>query len=115
MISTVADGDDIVVRWRLSGRVNLPFKPPIKPYVVTTTFERDAGTHELTYVTIHRIFKPQDVPGKMGSITYQVSFLRRSAHFFGRCIARGDAALRLGRAVGKPYGGLRLRVRLRLG
>lgn len=43
MISTVADGEDIVVRWRLSGRVNLPFKPPIKPYVVTTTFERDAG------------------------------------------------------------------------
>lgn len=42
VISTVADGDDIVVRWRLSGRVNLPFKPPIKPYVVTTTFERDA-------------------------------------------------------------------------
>ncbi|CAM9974894.1 unnamed protein product [Laminaria digitata] len=42
VISTVADGEDIVVRWRLSGRVNLPFKPPIKPYVVTTTFERDA-------------------------------------------------------------------------
>ena len=48
MISTVADGDDIVVRWRLSGRVNLPFKPPIKPYVVTTTFERDAGAREVS-------------------------------------------------------------------
>lgn len=43
VISTEADGNDIVFRWRLSGRVNLPFKPPIKPYVVTTTFERDAG------------------------------------------------------------------------
>lgn len=44
VISTEADGEDIVVRWRLSGRINLPFNPPIKPYVVTTTFERDSGT-----------------------------------------------------------------------
>eukprot|EP00903_Cladosiphon_okamuranus_P014465 g13420.t1 len=42
VISTEADGEDIVVRWRLSGRINLPFNPPIKPYVVTTTFERDS-------------------------------------------------------------------------
>ena len=33
------------MRWRLSGRINLPFNPPIKPYVVTTTFERDSGKH----------------------------------------------------------------------
>lgn len=46
VISSEADGDDVVVRWRLSGRVNLPFKPPIKPYVVTTTFTRDAGAFE---------------------------------------------------------------------
>lgn len=44
VISTAADGEDVVVRWRLSGRINLPFNPPIKPYVVTTTFERDSGT-----------------------------------------------------------------------
>lgn len=44
VISTEADGEEIVVRWRLSGRINLPFNPPIKPYVVTTTFERDSGT-----------------------------------------------------------------------
>lgn len=31
----------IVVTWRLEGRVNLPFKPKIKPYVVTTTFDVD--------------------------------------------------------------------------
>lgn len=43
VISTETDGEDIVVRWRLSGRINLPFNPPIKPYVVTTTFERDSG------------------------------------------------------------------------
>lgn len=44
VISTEVDeGDKIVVRWRLSGRINLPFKPPIKPYVVVTTFERDRG------------------------------------------------------------------------
>ena len=33
------------MRWRLSGRINLPFNPPIKPYVVTTTFERDSGAY----------------------------------------------------------------------
>lgn len=43
VISTEVDGDDVVVRWRLAGRLNLPFKPPIKPYVVVTTFQRDAG------------------------------------------------------------------------
>jgi len=35
------DSDKIVVVWRLEGRVNLPFKPKIKPYVVTTTFGVD--------------------------------------------------------------------------
>lgn len=43
VVSTVVEGEDIVVRWRLSGRINLPFNPPIKPYIVTTTFERDSG------------------------------------------------------------------------
>ncbi|CAM9722629.1 unnamed protein product [Sphacelaria rigidula] len=42
VISSEADGERIVVRWRLAGRLNLPTNPPIKPYVVTTTFERDA-------------------------------------------------------------------------
>ncbi|CAM9421972.1 unnamed protein product [Ectocarpus sp. 8 AP-2014] len=42
VISTEVDGEDIVVNWRLSGRINLPFNPPIKPYIVTTTFERDS-------------------------------------------------------------------------
>ncbi|CAM9928265.1 unnamed protein product [Discosporangium mesarthrocarpum] len=32
----------IVVEWRLAGRVNLPFQPQIKPYIVTTTFETDS-------------------------------------------------------------------------
>lgn len=32
----------IVVVWRLEGRVNLPLKPRIKPYVVTTTLGLDA-------------------------------------------------------------------------
>ncbi|CAM9605770.1 unnamed protein product [Ascophyllum nodosum] len=41
VISTEVEEDNVVVRWRLSGRINLPFKPPIKPYVVVTTFERD--------------------------------------------------------------------------
>jgi hypothetical protein len=31
----------IKVVWRLEGKVNLPFKPSIKPYVVTTTFGVD--------------------------------------------------------------------------
>lgn len=43
VISVEAAGEEVVVQWRLSGRINLPFKPPIKPYVVTTTFERDSG------------------------------------------------------------------------
>jgi hypothetical protein len=30
-------GGSIVATWRLEGRVNLPFKPAIPPYVVTTT------------------------------------------------------------------------------
>ncbi|CAN0441845.1 unnamed protein product, partial [Hapterophycus canaliculatus] len=42
VVSTVVEGENIVVRWRLSGRINLPFNPPIKPYIVTTTFERDS-------------------------------------------------------------------------
>jgi hypothetical protein len=32
----------IEVVWRLEGRVNLPLKPRIKPYVVTTTLGLDA-------------------------------------------------------------------------
>lgn len=31
----------ITITWRLEGRVNLPFKPKIKPYVVTTTLGLD--------------------------------------------------------------------------
>jgi hypothetical protein len=34
----------ILVTWRLEGRVNLPFKPKIKPYVVTTTLGLDSET-----------------------------------------------------------------------
>lgn len=34
----VASNNSMVVTWRLEGKVNLPFKPRIKPYVVTTTF-----------------------------------------------------------------------------
>lgn len=34
--------NDIVVVWRLEGRVNLPLKPKIKPYVVTTTLGLDS-------------------------------------------------------------------------
>lgn len=46
LISVTADAasSSIVVVWRLEGRVNLPFKPQIKPYVVTTTFGVDAQT-----------------------------------------------------------------------
>lgn len=38
LITVEADpaAQQIVVTWRLEGRVNLPFKPKIKPYVVTT-------------------------------------------------------------------------------
>uniref|UniRef100_A0A7R9VWZ2 Uncharacterized protein n=1 Tax=Chlamydomonas euryale TaxID=1486919 RepID=A0A7R9VWZ2_9CHLO len=32
----------VVVTWRLEGRVNLPFRPTIPPYVVTTTLATDA-------------------------------------------------------------------------
>lgn len=113
VISTVADGDDIVVRWRLSGRVNLPFKPPIKPYVVTTTFERDAGAHELTYVTIYSIFKPLGIPGSMGSIAYRVRFLRWSAHFFRKTHSPRRRRAALGSCSGRPYGGPGPRVRLK--
>ncbi|WIA31310.1 hypothetical protein OEZ86_002212 [Tetradesmus obliquus] len=35
------DTQALVVVWRLEGRVNLPFKPKIKPYVVTTTLGLD--------------------------------------------------------------------------
>lgn len=44
LISVTADApsSSIVVVWRLEGRVNLPFKPQIKPYVVTTTFGVDS-------------------------------------------------------------------------
>jgi hypothetical protein len=38
------DSKAIVVIWRLEGRVNLPFKPKIKPYVVTTTLGVDADS-----------------------------------------------------------------------
>lgn len=43
LISVTAEpsSNTIVVVWRLEGRVNLPFKPKIKPYVVTTTFGID--------------------------------------------------------------------------
>jgi hypothetical protein len=34
----------ILVTWRLEGRVNLPFKPKIKPYVVTTTLGVDPAS-----------------------------------------------------------------------
>jgi hypothetical protein len=37
-------GQAIVVTWRLEGRVNLPFKPKIKPYVVTTTLGVDPSS-----------------------------------------------------------------------
>ncbi|CAM9824353.1 unnamed protein product [Phaeothamnion confervicola] len=44
MISvTAADEATIVVVWRLEGRVNLPGKPRIKPYIVTTTYCRDGN------------------------------------------------------------------------
>ena len=35
---TTSEAPKVVVAWRLEGGVNLPFKPKIKPYVVTTTF-----------------------------------------------------------------------------
>jgi hypothetical protein len=35
---TSSEPHKIVIIWRLEGGVNLPFKPKIKPYVVTTTF-----------------------------------------------------------------------------
>lgn len=54
VISAEADGEDIVVRWRLSGRINLPFNPPIKPYVVTTTFERDSGMYMAAWPVCRR-------------------------------------------------------------
>ena len=31
-----------MVKWRLEGRVNLPLRPRISPYVVTTTFGVDS-------------------------------------------------------------------------
>lgn len=38
LITVTADptARQVIVTWRLEGRVNLPFKPKIKPYVVTT-------------------------------------------------------------------------------
>jgi hypothetical protein len=41
-VTADAASNKIIVVWRLEGRVNLPFKPKIKPYVVTTTFEVDS-------------------------------------------------------------------------
>ncbi|GAX74802.1 hypothetical protein CEUSTIGMA_g2249.t1 [Chlamydomonas eustigma] len=41
-VDTDAAKGIIVVTWRLEGCVNLPFKPRITPYVVTTTFEVDS-------------------------------------------------------------------------
>eukprot|EP00882_Tetradesmus_deserticola_P004278 GHRQ01004518.1.p1 GENE.GHRQ01004518.1~~GHRQ01004518.1.p1 ORF type:complete len:264 (+),score=100.44 GHRQ01004518.1:267-1058(+) len=38
------DAQAVVVTWRLEGRVNLPLKPKIKPYVVTTTLGVDPAT-----------------------------------------------------------------------
>eukprot|EP00879_Flechtneria_rotunda_P013843 GHRR01014459.1.p1 GENE.GHRR01014459.1~~GHRR01014459.1.p1 ORF type:complete len:263 (+),score=71.81 GHRR01014459.1:577-1365(+) len=35
------EAKQIVVTWRLEGRVNLPLKPKIKPYIVTTTLGLD--------------------------------------------------------------------------
>lgn len=44
LITVEADSSiqQIVVIWRLEGRVNLPFKPKIKPYVVTTKLGLDS-------------------------------------------------------------------------
>lgn len=43
-VSTDAAANSIIVIWRLEGKVNLPFKPSIKPYVVTTTFGVDSSS-----------------------------------------------------------------------
>lgn len=43
-VTANTSNNTIVVVWRLEGRVNLPFKPKIKPYVVTTTFGIDSSS-----------------------------------------------------------------------
>lgn len=43
-VTADASSNTVVVIWRLEGRVNLPFKPRIKPYVVTTTFGIDSSS-----------------------------------------------------------------------